>query len=254
MQSVHNDLICLLYKLLGRVPSKWLKEWKAAGYSEKDICDDVTNYERQQRAAHELAAANSEWMGLAKSPAECRELIAQGKLCAVQAGGEVGDLCKRKETPEECVARLHKNGARMMQLAHLRNNRYAGVAMHTEFVNTAGTVLEILRNAKVTSAQVKSKTGVVKVIALITDAWKRLTKTAKELGSALSKYPFRTEAVDLVGHPKTPIKYNPLVSERVCDRVWVWGPTSSHHPCVFAGFDRCRQAPGGSRHQTQDPD
>eukprot|EP00947_MAST-08B_sp_MAST-8B-sp1_P002831 g2831.t1 len=146
--AVHNEKLCILYRLFGRMPKSFIEGWKQSGYKMEEICADVPNIERQLKAAHEMAAENKDWMGIARSGKECRALASSGKLC-VQLSIEVGDLCRRKndvdllhayhyedETPAACVKRLSDLGVRIAFLTHLRNNRWSAASFSTEFITT----------------------------------------------------------------------------------------------------------------------
>ena len=113
----HHEQLCTLASLLNMIPEKFRTEWKESGYDENQICATVPNVERQIRAANEMAERNKDWMGIATTGKECRELAAQKKLC-ILLSIEVGEMCRhenlhdpknrwkdKQETPAECIER-----------------------------------------------------------------------------------------------------------------------------------------------------
>jgi microsomal dipeptidase-like Zn-dependent dipeptidase len=198
---VHNALSCKVGVALGRIREKFLKEWEEAGYTKEQLCQNVPNLERQYRAAAELVQqnGNDEWLVLAKTPAECRTAVKEGKHCAMLSGGEAGNPCLDSESPVECVDRLHGQGVRMMALLHLRNNRFAGSGFHTTLVEKSYNAIKAY-----TDTMAEKNTNILRAI----------TKFPRAVGSAvkvaLKKYPFIHEDLYFSSTRSAKLQRNPV--------------------------------------------
>jgi hypothetical protein len=60
--------------------------YNASGW---EVCDTAANMEWQLKAANEMAERNEEWMGVARTPSECRELAKSNRLCVIIGSPEV---------------------------------------------------------------------------------------------------------------------------------------------------------------------
>jgi len=103
--------------------------------------DDVQVVLQQTEAMKKLAEQHKDWMGMAYSAAQARQLIAQGKM-AVVLGVEVDQLggWKGEEdcTDREVVALLHMlyaQGIRMLTPLHLADNAFGGSALYETMFN-----------------------------------------------------------------------------------------------------------------------
>jgi len=90
-------------------------------------CDDTAAVERQLYAAWHFVAER-DWVEIARSPAEARRIIGQGKLAMVLAV-EISDLMPLGDWRPQ-VDRYHELGVRSIQFAHQLDNRFTGVAPH----------------------------------------------------------------------------------------------------------------------------
>lgn len=101
-------------------------------------CDEMASVERQLTYVQEFAARNSDWVGIARSPAEARALVRDGKLALVLSV-EVTDLFPTGDVVAQVEA-LRKRGVRSLQIAHHANNRFAGAAPIPKLVKAAKQV------------------------------------------------------------------------------------------------------------------
>ena len=101
--------------------------------------DDVTVVEAQLRATSDFVARHGEWMGVARSPEEARQLIGDGKL-AVVLGVEVDSLGNWRR-PSDCsdedvtayLEHLYRDlGVRHLFPVHLANNAFGGAAVYDD--------------------------------------------------------------------------------------------------------------------------
>ena len=91
-------------------------------------CEDGPQLEAQARAAAAWAARNHRWAGLARSPAEARSLIAEGRL-AIVLSVEASDLMDDPDRPvDEQLDALWALGVRVVQPVHEYDHRFAGAA------------------------------------------------------------------------------------------------------------------------------
>ena len=199
IMAVHNEKICMVYQVAKLTPQRKYDEWAAAGYDRQEFCADVPNIERQIRAVHEMAEKNSEWMGVAFTPEQCRALNEQDKLC-VTLSIEVGDLCWRKndvdvfgayagktETPKECIERWSKLGVSNAFMTHLRNNKYAGASFSSEMVSKAHNALVSLYDT------VKGQSGMVGAVMGLMKNFKTIKGKINEPenGKLMETYPLQ---------------------------------------------------------------
>jgi microsomal dipeptidase-like Zn-dependent dipeptidase len=103
--------------------------------------DDVQVVLQQTEAMKELAACYADWMCIAYSPLEARQIIAEGKL-AVVLGVEVDQLggwkCEEDCTDQQVAALLHMlytQGIRMLTPIHLADNAFGGSALYETMFN-----------------------------------------------------------------------------------------------------------------------
>lgn len=90
-------------------------------------CDDMQAVDRQITAAWRFAA-DHDWVEIARSPAEARRIIGQGKLAMVLSV-EITELFTTGDWQAQLDA-YYDLGVRSIQFAHQLNNRFAGVAPH----------------------------------------------------------------------------------------------------------------------------
>ena len=109
--------------------------------SRKHDCDEMASVYRQAAAAQTFVSQNSDWVGIATSPAQARSLIAQGKLALVLAV-EVTKLFPDGDFIAQLDA-LRAQGVSSIQLAHHADSRFAGADPIPETIDAA-IKLEIL--------------------------------------------------------------------------------------------------------------
>lgn len=108
---------------------------------------DETSIEKQMRELRRFTERHSDWMGLALSPTQARQLIQAGKL-AVIAGVEVdsldsllGDRATLNKKPLDAAQLprilqwLRDQGFRMITPLHLANNSFGGAAVYDDKFN-----------------------------------------------------------------------------------------------------------------------
>lgn len=101
-------------------------------------CDEMQSVERQAAKAWEYAARNQSWVGIARTPTEARNLIAQGKLALVLAA-EITNLFPSGDFIAQ-LERWHGLGIRSIQVAHHANSRFAGTAPIGQMILAANIV------------------------------------------------------------------------------------------------------------------
>lgn len=108
---------------------------------------DETSIEKQMRELRRFTERHSDWMGLALSASQARQLIQEGKL-AVVAGVEVdsldsilGDRAALNKKPLDAAQLprilqwLRDQGFRMITPLHLANNSFGGAAVYDDKFN-----------------------------------------------------------------------------------------------------------------------
>lgn len=98
-------------------------------------CDEMQSVERQAQKAWEYVGRNASWVGIARTAAEARSLIAQGKLALVLAA-EITKLFPEGDFLAQ-LDRWRNLGIRSVQVAHHADNRFAGAAPIGELIRTA---------------------------------------------------------------------------------------------------------------------
>jgi microsomal dipeptidase-like Zn-dependent dipeptidase len=111
-------------------------------------CDEMASIQRQAAFAHDFAAHNSGWVGIATSPAQARALIQQGKLALVLSV-EVTKLFPTGDFVAQ-LDQLRSQGVRSVQVVHHANNRFGGAVPIPELM-TAADLAEILTLSNVTA-------------------------------------------------------------------------------------------------------
>ena len=96
---------------------------KKAGLS----CDEMLSVDKQLDALIDFARAR-DWLEIATSPAQARNIIHQGKLAAVMAI-EVSHLFEGQDWQQQLDHYFDK-GVRSIQLVHQADNRFGGAAPH----------------------------------------------------------------------------------------------------------------------------
>lgn len=110
-------------------------------------CDEMSSVRRQALLAQGFVSRNSSWVGIARTPAEARALIAQGKLALVLAA----EITKLFPTGD-FYAQLddwRSLGIRSLQVVHHADNRFAGAAQIPD-LKLAAMLVEILEGHDVT--------------------------------------------------------------------------------------------------------
>ena len=128
---------------------------------------DESSIEKQMRELRRFTERHSDWMGLALSASQARQLIQAGKM-AVVAGVEVDSLdsllgdraaLNKKPLSLEHLPRilewLRAQGFRMMTPLHLANNSFGGAAVYDDKFNLLnhflrGSFLQVEGNSSVT--------------------------------------------------------------------------------------------------------
>lgn len=110
-------------------------------------CDEMESVERQAARAAEFVGRNSSWVGIARTAAEARQLIAQGKLALV-----LSVEITRLFPSGDYLAKLDQwrgLGIRSVQVVHHADNRFGGAAQIPK-LKTAADVVEFLFGQNVT--------------------------------------------------------------------------------------------------------
>ncbi len=93
-------------------------------------CEEMRSVRRQLIAAHQFAAANSDWFQIVRDPWQARRAIAAGKL-AVVLGVEISALMPAKFGKwQDQFDELYDFGVRSIELAHETDSEFAGSAIH----------------------------------------------------------------------------------------------------------------------------
>ncbi|MEQ9366791.1 MAG: membrane dipeptidase, partial [Leptospirales bacterium] len=137
VSAVSNELLCNV------IPS----EYRLRNGVRPVSCDDWSNVVRQIEAAHKFARENS-WYRIAKSPAEARQIIAEGDLAVVLAveasniwghTGDWNDIRRR-------IDQLYAMGVRSMQPVHMFDNNVSGTARFMGIMDIASGIQNALNN------------------------------------------------------------------------------------------------------------
>jgi microsomal dipeptidase-like Zn-dependent dipeptidase len=110
-------------------------------------CDEMASVRRQAQFLQGFVSRNSGWVGIARTAAEARALIAQGKLALVMAV----ETTKLFPTGDY-LAQLddwRNLGIRSVQVVHHADNRFGGAAQ-IKALKLAATIVEILDGQEVT--------------------------------------------------------------------------------------------------------
>ncbi|HEX2223729.1 MAG TPA: membrane dipeptidase, partial [Thermoanaerobaculia bacterium] len=101
-------------------------------------CDEMESVRRQANFAHGFASRNSSWVGIARTAAEARALIAQNKLALVLAV-EVTKLFPTGDYLAQ-LEDWRNLGIRSVQVVHHADNRFAGAAQIPQLKKAANLV------------------------------------------------------------------------------------------------------------------
>jgi microsomal dipeptidase-like Zn-dependent dipeptidase len=121
--------------------------WRDIGYTPAGnpvpLADPAHDYEsakRQITFIKSLVAANPTWMGLAKSAAEARAIVADNRL-AVILGVEMDWI-----SPHDTLRLVDEEGVRHVIPVHLINNDVGGTALYLDPFNTVNAYVHATRN------------------------------------------------------------------------------------------------------------
>jgi microsomal dipeptidase-like Zn-dependent dipeptidase len=95
-----------------------------------DSTFDFESAKRQLAFITNLAAANSQWMAIARTPAEARQIIAGNRLALV-LGVEMDTL-----TQAQILDLQRTHGVRLVTPIHLADNTFGGAALYEDSFNT----------------------------------------------------------------------------------------------------------------------
>jgi microsomal dipeptidase-like Zn-dependent dipeptidase len=104
--------------------------------------DDLSAILEQVEAIKNLADQQANWMAIAYSSAQARQIIKQGKLAVVLAMqvDQLGGWKREQDCTDTQVAQLvetlYEQGLRMILPIHLADNAFGGVAIHEDSSNT----------------------------------------------------------------------------------------------------------------------
>jgi microsomal dipeptidase-like Zn-dependent dipeptidase len=101
-------------------------------------CDEMASIKRQATFLRDYVARNSAWVGIAETPQQARQLIAQGKLALVMSA-EVTRLFPQGDFVAQ-LDELHGLGIRSVQLTHHADNRFAGTVPLNDLRGAASIV------------------------------------------------------------------------------------------------------------------
>jgi microsomal dipeptidase-like Zn-dependent dipeptidase len=111
-------------------------------------CDEMASVKRQAAFLRNYAWRNSSWVGIAETPLQARQLIAQGKLALVMTA-EITQLFPQGDYLQQ-LDELHALGIRSIQFTHHADNRFAGTVAINE-LRAAGSIVEYLTNSGITT-------------------------------------------------------------------------------------------------------
>jgi microsomal dipeptidase-like Zn-dependent dipeptidase len=115
LSLVNNETLC-----------EALKKFRTARYP----CDDMLSVDLQLAAFNKFQVANSSWVAVAKTPAEARSIIDEGKL-AVVLGIEVSNLFGDMDWKTQ-FEKYFELGIRTLIPTHLYDNRFGGAALQSK--------------------------------------------------------------------------------------------------------------------------
>ena len=90
-------------------------------------CDEMLSVDKQLEVLMDLAATR-DWLEIATTPEQARQIIDEGKLAAIM-GLEVSHLFGEQDWQQSLDYYYHK-GVRSIQLVHQSDNRFGGAAPH----------------------------------------------------------------------------------------------------------------------------
>ncbi len=121
--------------------------WRDIGYNAlgnpvplADPAHDYESAKRQITFIKSLVAANPTWMGLAKTAAEARDIVAGNRL-AVVLGVEMDWI-----SPHNTLRLVTEDGVRHVIPVHLINNDVGGTAIYSDAFNTLNHFVHATRN------------------------------------------------------------------------------------------------------------
>lgn len=126
LKQAHKDGLSLM--VLSAVHSYILCRLLPDSRKDFDTCEDRPNIVRQLKSAKALIDRESDWVGLATTPQEARNLAAQGKL-AIVFSVETENIFDHPNWAEE-LEEYWALGVRTLQIVHQFNNKLAGPAVH----------------------------------------------------------------------------------------------------------------------------
>jgi microsomal dipeptidase-like Zn-dependent dipeptidase len=109
--------------------------------------DSWASLKRQLDNLKAWAAENSDWMGIAYTATDARNIIAAGKLAIVLAIESEYSFGSESRTfdPVERLARYHDEGVRTFYLAHKLNSRLAGADLYLPRGSTPGRAIRAVQ-------------------------------------------------------------------------------------------------------------
>jgi len=106
------------------------------------LCGEMDSVRRQLQAFQTFVERNNDWLALAKTPDEARNIIQVENKLALVLSVEITDLFPSGDI-EPQLQEFYDMGVRSIQLAHHANSRFSGVSPISALVNKGGTLNEI---------------------------------------------------------------------------------------------------------------
>ncbi len=132
-------------------------------------CGDAEAVERQIIAIHKFAEENHDWYEVALTPWHARQIIANGKLAVVISPESSDQFTKAGGDWQHQVENWYRMGVRSLQLAHLTDTPFAGVAKQGAAALAIPNVIKNPTHAFATDRDGENKIGLTKTGASLLD-------------------------------------------------------------------------------------
>ncbi len=138
LKKAHEDgLSLMIMSAVNFKPMCMLMPEKNKDYS----CEDMDAVNLQISRFREFVSQR-DWLEIASSPSQAREIIAKGKL-AVLLAVEVTDLFPKGDWRPQ-LRDLYLKGVRSIQVVHQYNSRFAGAAVHNKIFRVLASIGPVL--------------------------------------------------------------------------------------------------------------
>ena len=131
-------------------------------YSSTLGCGDTESVDRQIIAIHKFAEENHDWYEVALTPWHARQIIANGKLAVVISPESSDQFPKTGGDWQHQVENWYRMGVRSLQLAHLTDTPFAGVAKQGAAALAIPNIAKNPTHAFSTDAEGRNKIGLTK--------------------------------------------------------------------------------------------